>query len=57
MDRGSLLTALGPVTTERAGGGEFSQLVSNHFFGHIDVHMGATVMYQERMSDKLRGDR
>ena len=42
---------------ESARGGELAQLVADHFFCHVHVHVGPAVVDQERVSDEFRGDR
>ena len=44
------------VTAERAGGGEFAQLVAHHLLGHVDGHVGLAVVDGNGVADHHRQD-
>ena len=39
---------------ELAGGGELTELMTNHVFRHVNLDMSFSVMDSERMADKVR---
>ena len=50
----SLLTTMG---TEGSGWREFTQLMTNHVFGHIDRNVAATIMNSNGVTHHLWKDR
>src|SRR5260221_2773152 len=48
-----LLRALSTVPAESPCGGEFAQLMTNHFFGHVHAQMRTPIVHQKRIPDKI----
>lgn len=45
------------MTPEGSGGGKLAELVTNHFFRHVHIHVRAAIVNQEGMPNELWRDR
>ena len=48
---------VGRVTLERAGQGEFAELVADHLVGDVDRHVLLAVVHRDRQADEIGQDR